>query len=62
MSMSIGSFLNNGCLVDDIIPEKGGQCSFYCRFLLKSRFLKDLDIKTQVVFDTTEIIKGIIKI
>ena len=37
----------------DIIPEKGGQCSFYCRFPLKSRFLKDLDTKKQVVFDTT---------
>ena len=40
----------------DIIPEKGGQCSFYCRFPLKSRFLKDLDTKKQVVFDTTEIL------
>ena len=45
MSMSIGSFLYNGCLVTDIIHEKGGQCSFYCRFPLKSRFLKDLDTK-----------------
>ena len=53
MSMSIGSFLYNGCLVTDIIHEKGGQCSFYCRFPLKSRFLKDLDTKKQVVFDTT---------
>ena len=41
------------CLAIDIIPEKGGQCSFYCRFPLKSRFLKDLDTKKQVVFDTT---------
>ena len=40
-------------LAIDIIPEKGGQCSFYCRFPLKSRFLKDLDTKKQVVFDTT---------
>ena len=47
-------------LVDDIIHEKGGQCSFYCRFPLKSRFLKDLDIKKQVVFDTTDPGEGVI--
>ena len=27
-----------GCLVTDVIHEKGDQCSFYCRFPLKSRF------------------------
>ena len=53
MSMSIGSFLYNGCLVTDIIHEKGGQCSFYCRFPLKSRFLLYFETKKQVVFDTT---------
>ena len=52
--MSIGSFRCIGILVEDIIPEKGGQCSFYFRFPLKSRFLKHLDNKKQVVFDTTD--------
>ena len=37
----------------DIIPEKGGQCSFYSKFPLKSRFLLDFATKKQVVFDTT---------
>ena len=37
----------------DIIPEKGGQCSFYCRFPLKLRFLLYFETKKQVVFDTT---------
>ena len=41
-------------LAIDIIPEKGGQCSFYCRFPLKSRFLLYFETKKQVVFDTTE--------
>ena len=40
-------------LVDDIIHEKGGQCSFYSKFPLKSRFLLDFATKKQVVFDTT---------
>ncbi|HCG86802.1 MAG TPA: hypothetical protein DEW33_09990, partial [Lachnospiraceae bacterium] len=31
----------------------GGQCSFYCRFPIESRFLKDFRTKKQVVFDTT---------
>lgn len=36
-----------------IIHEKGGQCSFCCRFPIESRFLKDFGIKKRVVFDTT---------
>src|SRR5699024_3565436 len=40
-------------LAIDIIPEKGGQCSFYCGFPLKSRFLLYFGTKKQVVFDTT---------
>ena len=45
------------CLVTDIIPEKGGQCSFYCRFPLNSRFLNHFDNKKRVVFDTTSYIR-----
>ncbi|MFR3038791.1 MAG: hypothetical protein ACLTLY_08550 [Agathobacter rectalis] len=41
----------------DIIPEKGGQCSFYSKFPLKSRFLLDFATKKQVVFDTTLLVQ-----
>jgi len=41
------------CLAIDIIPEKGGQCSFYLQLPIKSRFLMDLNNKKEVVFDTT---------
>lgn len=50
MSMSSGSFRCIGILVEDIIQEKGGQCSFYFRFPLKSRFLLYFGTKKQVVF------------
>ena len=43
----------DGILVEDIIPEKGGQCSFYLQLPIKSRFLMDLNNKKEVVFDTT---------
>ena len=45
-------------VVNYIIHEKGGQCSFYCRFPIESRFLKDFKTKKQVVFDTTMMEKG----
>lgn len=41
-------------MVKDIIPEKGGQCSFYLQLPIKSRFLIDSNNKKQVVFDTTK--------
>lgn len=40
----------NGCLVTDIIPEKGGQCSFY----LQPPINQGLGTKNQVGFDTTK--------
>ena len=40
-------------MVNSLYIKKGGQCSFYCRFPLKSRFLLDLDTKNRVAFDTT---------
>ena len=49
-------------LVDDIIHEKGGQCSFYFRFPLKSRFLLKFSNKKWVVFDTTEEFRKVNKI
>ena len=50
--IAVGNVLTNARLLEmapfwdvglaiDIIPEKGGQCSFYCRFPLKSRFFKE---------------------
>ena len=51
--MVTGSFLYNGCLVTDIIHEKGEVNALLLQISLKSRFLKDLDTKTGVVFDTT---------
>jgi hypothetical protein len=42
------------CLAIDIIPEKGGQCSFYLQLPIKSRFLNNLNNKKEVVFDTTQ--------
>ena len=41
------------CLAIDIIPEKGGRCSFYLQLPIKSRFLNNLNNKKEVVFDTT---------
>lgn len=49
--------LVDGILVEDIIPEKGGQCSFYLQLPIKSRFLMDLNNKKEVVFDTTNLDK-----
>lgn len=40
-------------LAIDIIPEKGGHCSFYLQLPIKSRFLMNLNNKKEVVFDTT---------
>ena len=40
-------------MVNSLYFKKGGQCSFYCRFPIKSRFLLNLNNKKQVVFDTT---------
>lgn len=53
MSMSIGSFRRMFVWRQTLYYKKGGQCSFYCRLLLKSRFLLDLSYKKRVVFDTT---------
>ena len=41
-------------LAIDIIPEKGGHCSFYLQLPIKSRFLTNLNNKKEVGFDTTE--------
>ena len=49
MFMSIGSFRCIGILVEDIIPEKGGQCSFYLQSPINQGFRN----KKQVEFDTT---------
>ena len=53
MFMSIDSFRVRFVFGDRHYTRKGGQCSFYCRFPLKTRFMKDLDTKNKVVFDTT---------
>ena len=41
-------------VVNSLYFKKGGQCSFYCRFPIKSRFIFNLDTKNRVVFDTTD--------
>jgi len=56
--MSIGSFRRVLVWRLTLYYKKGGQCSFYCRFPLKSRFLSYFETKKQVVFDTTIITAG----
>ena len=51
--MSIVSMLIMVFVVNSLYFKKGGQCSFYCRFPIKSRFIFNLDTKNRVVFDTT---------
>jgi len=46
--------LVSGILVEDIIPKKGGQCSFYLK-LSKIKVFKE---KIGSKFDTTKIKKG----
>ena len=52
MSMSLGH-VGAVCLAIDIIPEKGGQCSFYLQTSIKSRLNVVLS-KDKVFFDTTQ--------
>ena len=52
--MSIVSMLIMVFVVNSLYFKKGGQCSFYCRFPIKSRFIFNLDTKNRVVFDTTD--------
>ena len=52
--MSIVSMLIMVFVVNSLYFKKGGQCSFYCRFPIKSRFIFNLDTKNRVVFDTTQ--------
>lgn len=54
MSMSNGSFRRVMFVVNSLYTKKGGHCSFYCRFLIKSRFLYNFGTKNRVVFDTTD--------